>query len=60
MIVIDLTPEVHMAKTKQHKCDECCDHSPKFAPRGKLDEGDKTEPKHIESGLVPLIPMGGG
>jgi len=49
-----------MAKTKQHKCDECCDHSPKFAPRGKLDEGDKTEPKHIESGLVPLIPMGGG
>jgi hypothetical protein len=50
-----------MADTKQHPCDDDCghEHSPKFSPRGKLDEGDKAEPKHTESGLVPLIPTGG-
>ena len=60
MNVIGLHVEVSMADTKQHKCDDCdCEHSPKFAPRGKLDEGEKVEPKHVESGLVPLIPTGG-
>lgn len=26
--------------------------------QGKLDEGDTTEPKHEQTGLVPLVPTG--
>ena len=58
MIVVGYPPEVTMSKTKQHECDEDCEHDPKFTPRGKLDEGDTAEPKHTESGLVPLVPTG--
>ena len=50
-----------MAENKQHPCDEDCghEHSPKFQPHPPLDAGEKTEPAHTESGLVPLIPTGG-
>jgi hypothetical protein len=56
--VIGLPLEVTMSETKQHKCDEDCDHSPKFTPHPPLDAGEKAEPKHVESGLTPLVPTG--
>ena len=47
-----------MAGTKQHECDENCEHEPEFKRQAPLDEGDQAEPKHTESGLVPLVPTG--
>jgi hypothetical protein len=47
-----------MAETKRHECDENCEHEPEFKRQAPLDEGDKAEKKHVESGLTPLIPTG--
>ena len=47
-----------MAEQCKHPCGDDCEHTPEFKRQAPLDEGDKAEPKHVESGLVPLIPTG--
>ena len=47
-----------MAEERKHDCGEDCEHKPEFERRPPLDEGEKAEPKHTESGLTPLVPTG--
>ena len=47
-----------MAEERKHDCGDDCEHSPNFKRVPPLDQGDKAEPKHEQSGLAPLIPTG--